>query len=77
MSCRAAVTGAEVKAGASLVLATVMENDWLSEAPSASVTDRTMEADPTQAYNQNDATGFIALNALRLKVAARVHGISK
>ena len=34
----------------------------------------TMEADPTKAYNQNDATGFIALNALRLKVAARVHG---
>ncbi len=34
----------------------------------------TMEADPTQAYNQDDATGFIALNALRLKVAARVHG---
>jgi len=34
----------------------------------------TMEADPTQAYNQTDATGFIALNALRLKVAARVHG---
>ena len=33
----------------------------------------TMEADPTKAYNQNDATGFIALNALRLKVAARVH----
>ena len=33
----------------------------------------TMEADPTQAYNQGDATGFIALNALRLKVAARVH----
>jgi argininosuccinate synthase len=32
----------------------------------------TMEADPTKAYNQNDATGFIALNALRLKVAARV-----
>lgn len=32
----------------------------------------TMEADPTQAYNQSDATGFIALNALRLKVAARV-----
>ena len=24
----------------------------------------TMEADPTKAYNQNDATGFIALNAL-------------
>jgi argininosuccinate synthase len=33
----------------------------------------TMEADPTKAYNQNDATGFIALNALRLKVASRVH----
>src|SRR5829696_4526677 len=37
----------------------------------------TMEADPTKAYNQNDATGFIALNALRLKVAARVHGSRK
>ena len=33
-----------------------------------------VEADPTKAYNQNDATGFIALNALRLKVAAQVHG---
>ena len=32
----------------------------------------TMEADPTQAYDQGDATGFIRLNALRLKVAARV-----
>ena len=32
----------------------------------------TMEADPTQSYNQSDATGFISLNALRLKVAARV-----
>src|SRR5881275_1637098 len=31
-----------------------------------------MEADPTKAYNQNDATGFIRLNALRLKVAAQV-----
>jgi argininosuccinate synthase len=31
-----------------------------------------MEADPTQAYNQGDATGFIRLNALRLKVAAKV-----
>ena len=30
----------------------------------------TMEADPTQAYNQSDATGFIRRNALRLKVAA-------
>jgi argininosuccinate synthase len=34
----------------------------------------TMEADPTRAYNQDDATGFIRLNALRLKVAAKVHG---
>lgn len=34
----------------------------------------TMEADPSQAYDQNDATGFIHLNALRLKVAAGVHG---
>ncbi|MBV8641903.1 MAG: argininosuccinate synthase [Verrucomicrobia bacterium] len=33
----------------------------------------TMEADPTKAYNQSDATGFVALNALRLKVAAKVH----
>jgi len=33
----------------------------------------TMEADPTKAYNQSDATGFIRLNALRLKVAAKVH----
>ncbi len=32
----------------------------------------TMEADPTQAYNQSDATGFISLNGLRLKVEARV-----
>jgi argininosuccinate synthase len=28
----------------------------------------TMEADPTRAYNQDDATGFIRLNALRLKL---------
>ena len=34
----------------------------------------TMEVDPTKAYNQDDATGFIRLNALRLKVAAKVHG---
>jgi argininosuccinate synthase len=34
----------------------------------------TMEADPTQAYNQDDASGFIRLNALRLKVASHVHG---
>ena len=32
----------------------------------------TMEADPTKAYNQDDAAGFIRLNALRLKVAAKV-----
>jgi argininosuccinate synthase len=29
----------------------------------------TMEADPTKAYNQDDATGFIRLNGLRLKTA--------
>ena len=34
----------------------------------------TMEADPSKAYNQDDATGFIRLNGLRLKVAAGVHG---
>jgi argininosuccinate synthase len=27
----------------------------------------------TKACNQDDATGFIRLNALRLKVAAKVH----
>jgi len=35
----------------------------------------TMEADPIPqcgTYNQDDATGFIRLNALRLKVAAKV-----
>lgn len=32
----------------------------------------TMEADPSQAYDQNDATGFISLNALRLKVGKGV-----
>src|SRR5207245_11054773 len=37
----------------------------------------TMEADPTQAYNQDDATGFIRLNALRLKVAAKVQNRRK
>ena len=37
----------------------------------------TMEADPTKAYNQSDATGFIRLNALRLKVAAHVHANKK
>jgi argininosuccinate synthase len=34
----------------------------------------TMEADPTKAYNQDDATGFIRLNGLRLRVAAQVQG---
>src|SRR2546421_3756290 len=37
----------------------------------------TMEADPTKAYNQDDASGFIRLNALRLKVAARGQGSKK
>ena len=37
----------------------------------------TMEADPTNAYNQDDATGFIRLNGLRLKVAAKVQGKKK
>ena len=37
----------------------------------------TMEADPTQAYNQDDATGFIRLNALRLKVAAAAQAAPK
>ena len=32
----------------------------------------TMEADPTKAYNQSDATGFINLQGLRLKVATTV-----
>lgn len=36
----------------------------------------TMEMDPTKSYNQDDATGFIRLNALRLKVAAQL-GASK
>jgi argininosuccinate synthase len=34
----------------------------------------TIEADPTKACNQDDATGFIRLNASRLKVAAKVRG---
>jgi len=34
----------------------------------------TMEADPTKASNQDGATGFIRLNVLRLKVAAKVQG---
>src|SRR5258708_5864642 len=31
----------------------------------------TMEADPTKAYNQDDATGFILLNALRFNTGGR------
>lgn len=34
----------------------------------------TMEEDPTDAYNQDDATGFIRLQALRLRVYRSVHG---
>ncbi len=33
----------------------------------------TMEADPTKAYNQGDATGFIRLNGLRLRVNSTVN----
>lgn len=31
----------------------------------------------TKARNQDDATGFIRLNALHLKAAAKVHGKKK
>jgi len=34
----------------------------------------TMEADPTNAYDQDDATGFIRLNGLRLKTYSKVNG---
>ncbi|MVP01568.1 MULTISPECIES: argininosuccinate synthase [Paenibacillus] len=37
----------------------------------------TMEADPTQAYDQGDAAGFIRLNALRLKVSSGVEQSGK
>ncbi|CAH1215704.1 Argininosuccinate synthase [Paenibacillus allorhizoplanae] len=37
----------------------------------------TMEADPTKAYDQGDATGFIRLNALRLKVGSGVEQNAK
>ena len=37
----------------------------------------TMEADPTKAYNPDDATGFIRLNGLRLKVAAKLQRKAK
>ena len=36
-----------------------------------------MEADPTKADTQDDAMGFIRLNGLRPKVAAKVHGKKK
>ena len=36
----------------------------------------TMEADPTKAYNQDDATGFIRLNGLRLRVNSKVNGVA-
>ena len=37
----------------------------------------TMDADPTNAYNQDDATGFIRLNGLRLRVGAMVEAGKK
>jgi argininosuccinate synthase len=37
----------------------------------------TMEAEPTKACNQDDATGFIRLNVLRLKVVAKVQRENK
>ena len=36
----------------------------------------TMEANPTKAYNQDDATGFIRLNGLRLRVNSKVNGVA-
>ena len=33
-----------------------------------------MEAAPTKTYNQDDATGFIRLNGLRLRVNSTVNG---
>ena len=33
-----------------------------------------MEADRTKDYEQNDATGFIRLNGLRLRVNSTVNG---
>jgi argininosuccinate synthase len=37
----------------------------------------TMEADPTKAYNQNDATGFIRLNACDPAMRDRGQGAEK
>ena len=45
-----------------------MSKNWNKENPDYA----TMEADPTKACNQDDATGFI-----RLKVAVQVHGKKK
>ena len=39
------------------------------DTPGAATMMATMEADPTKAYNQDDATGFI-----RLIIAAKMHG---
>jgi argininosuccinate synthase len=36
-----------------------------------------METTTTRVFNQDIATGFIRLNGLRLKVAAKVHGKKK
>jgi plasmid stabilization system protein ParE len=36
-----------------------------------------MKADPTKAYNQDDAMGIIRSNALRLKVAASSRSYSR
>jgi argininosuccinate synthase len=48
--------------------------DWNRQSGFA---DAMTAADPTKACNQDDATGFIRLNGLRLKVAAKVHGKKK
>ena len=37
-------------------------------------THSTMVADPTKAYNQDDATGFIRLNGLHLRVNSTMNG---
>ena len=49
----------------------------LPERAKGSLLIATMKADPippVRGHNQDDATGFIRLNALRLKVAAKVQG---
>ena len=48
----------------------------LPKKGNGSLLNATMEA-KTKTCNQDDATGFIRLNALRLKVAAKVHGKKK